>query len=65
VVEYLANFASLITFTENGDPMKVMMFQTAKELENYLNATPVALAKIAAVYFDGASGKHVLVYDAS
>lgn len=42
--------------------MKVMGFQTKKQLEKYLADNAIVLAKIAAVYFDSASGEHVLVY---
>lgn len=42
--------------------MKVVQFSTINELQAYLIAQNILLAKISSVYFDGASGKHVLVY---
>jgi len=42
--------------------MKVQLFQTAAQLQAFLTANGITIAKTAAIYFDGASGKHVLVY---
>ena len=42
--------------------MKVIGFQSKKQLEKYMADNAILLAKIAAVYFDAASGEHVLVY---
>lgn len=39
----------------------VLQFSYASELQKYLRDNAVALAKVAAIYFDGASGKHTLV----
>jgi hypothetical protein len=41
---------------------KVMTFSTAKDLELYLTANGIALAEIKEIYYDSASGKHVLVF---
>jgi hypothetical protein len=42
--------------------MKVQIFNTPQELQAFLTANSLTIAKIASIYFDGASGKHVLVY---
>ncbi len=38
------------------------LFQDARELVIYLNTNTIAQSKIVSIYFDGASGKHTLVY---
>lgn len=40
---------------------KVLTFQNPQALEKYLVDNAVALAKVASIYFDAASGQHVLV----
>ena len=42
--------------------MKVVQFNNITALQAFLIAEGIVLAKIASVYFDGASGHHVLVY---
>jgi len=42
--------------------MKVAIFTTIAELQAFLTTNGVTIAKTAAIYFDAASGKHVLVY---
>jgi hypothetical protein len=41
--------------------MTVYQFATILELEAFIVAKSIALAKIASIYFDGPSGKHILV----
>lgn len=43
--------------------MIVKLFNTPQELQAYLTAYPMTKVKVVAIYFDGASGKHVLVHD--
>ena len=40
---------------------KVIGFKTPNELQDYLRAGPIAAAKVISIYFDGASGQHMLV----
>lgn len=42
--------------------MKVQIFNSVTELQAFLTSSGLTAAKVSAVYFDGASGKHVLVY---
>jgi hypothetical protein len=42
--------------------MKVIGFQTIAQLQAYITAEGLLAADVVAVYFDGASGQHVLVY---
>lgn len=39
----------------------IKLFQTIMEMEKYLNDNSINKAKIVQIYFDAASGKHVLV----
>lgn len=43
--------------------MLVKVFTTVQELQKYLTTYPMTKTKVVAMYFDGASGKHVLVHD--
>lgn len=43
--------------------MKVKVFTTPTELQTYITANALTKTKIVAIYYDGASGKHVLVHD--
>ena len=43
--------------------MKVKVFTTPQELQKYLTDNAMTKTKVVAIYYDGASGKHVLVHD--
>lgn len=43
--------------------MLVKLFTNAKALEKYLQGTVIVSTKVVAIYFDAASGKHVLVHN--
>jgi hypothetical protein len=42
--------------------MVVKIFTTVVELQKFITSNAVTAAKVTAIYYDGASGKHVLVY---
>lgn len=41
---------------------RVIGFQSPNALQDFLNTNAIPLARVAAVYFDAASGQHILVY---
>ena len=41
---------------------KTNQFPTAADLIAWMNATGVTAAQVKHIYFDGASGRHVVVY---
>jgi hypothetical protein len=43
--------------------MIVLIFNTPQELQKYLTTSGLTHVKVVAIYFDGASGKHILVRD--
>lgn len=43
--------------------MLVKIFTTTAQLQAYLTTTAMTKTKVVAIYYDGASGKHVLVHD--
>ena len=43
--------------------MLVKMFTTPQELQKYLTTTAMTKARVVAIYYDGASGKHILIHD--
>lgn len=43
--------------------MLVKMFTNIRALQSYLTSYPMTHAKVVAIYYDSASGKHVLVHD--
>jgi len=43
--------------------MLVKLFTNAKALEKYLQTTVIVSTKVVWRYYDGASGKHVLVHN--
>lgn len=43
--------------------MKVVILNTPQELQAYLTANAILHSKVVAIYFDGASGKHILVHE--
>jgi hypothetical protein len=42
--------------------MKVVIFNTTTEMQAYLTTNAVTKTMVSAIYFDAASGKHILVY---
>jgi len=43
--------------------MKVKIFTTIASLQKYITDNTITKTKVVAIYFDAASGKHVLVHD--
>lgn len=42
--------------------MKVIGFQSKAQLEKYINDNALTTGKVVAIYYDSASGEHVLVH---